>query len=33
MDAKPLSTHDRRRGSILVMLVAVVLFALMDAGL
>ena len=32
MDAKPLSTHDRR-GSILVMLVAVVLFALMDAGL
>ena len=33
MDAKPLSTHDRRRRSILVMLVAVVLFAMMDAGL
>ena len=33
MDAKPLSTHDRRRSSIFVMLVAVVLFAVMDAGL
>ena len=33
MDAKPLSTHDSRRRSIVVMLVAVVLFAMMDAGL
>ena len=33
MDATPPSTHDRRRRSILVMLVAVALFALMDAGL
>ena len=30
MDAKPLSTHDSRRRSIVVMLVAVVLFAMMD---
>lgn len=33
MDTKSHSAHDRRRRSILVMLVAVALFALMDAGL
>jgi len=33
MDAKPPSTHDHRRASIFVMLAAVALFALMDAGL